>query len=83
MTYETKNFDNILGLKGFSDQLLQNHFKLYAGYVTNTNKLIEELKRVEKAATPEQWRRPPPKSSVLTPILFFLHSLHAFLFGVS
>lgn len=53
MAYETKNFDNLLGLKGFSDQLLQNHFKLYAGYVTNTNKLIEELKRTEKAGTPE------------------------------
>ena len=50
MTYETKNFDNLLGVKGFSDQLLQNHFKLYAGYVTNTNKLIEELKRLEKEA---------------------------------
>ena len=56
MTYEIKNFDHLVGLKGFSDQLLHNHFKLYAGYVTNTNKLLEELKRLEKegkAATPE------------------------------
>jgi len=43
MTYETKNFDNLLGTKGFSDQLLKNHFTLYQGYVTNTNKLADTL----------------------------------------
>ncbi len=38
MAYEAQNFDHLLGLTGFSNQLLQNHFKLYAGYVTNFNK---------------------------------------------
>jgi len=47
MTYNAQNFDHLLGLKGFSDQLLQNHFKLYQGYVTNTNKLIELLDKME------------------------------------
>lgn len=52
MTYTAQNFDKLFGLTGFSDQLLQNHFKLYQGYVTNTNKLIELLAKVE-AGTPE------------------------------
>jgi len=41
--FETKNFEHLLGLKGFSDQLLKNHFALYQGYVANTNKLAELL----------------------------------------
>ena len=56
MTYTAQNYDYLLGLKGFSDQLLQNHFKLYQGYVTNTNKLLEMLATMEKegkTATPE------------------------------
>ncbi|HEY4499789.1 MAG TPA: Fe-Mn family superoxide dismutase [Candidatus Paceibacterota bacterium] len=43
MAYEPKNFDQILGTPGFSEQLLKNHFTLYQGYVTNTNKLAEAL----------------------------------------
>ena len=53
--YEQKNFDNLLGTQGFSDQLLKNHFTLYGGYVTNTNKLINDLSEAEKngwAGTP-------------------------------
>ena len=56
MTYETKNFEKLLGTPGFSDALLRNHFTLYKGYVTNTNKLAEVLAamaRDGKAATPE------------------------------
>ncbi|GBD03056.1 Superoxide dismutase [Fe] [bacterium HR19] len=46
--YQAKNFDHLLGTPGFSDQLLKNHFTLYQGYVTNTNKLIEELEAMTK-----------------------------------
>lgn len=56
MTYEAKNFENLLGTKGFSDQLLKNHFTLYQGYVTNTNKAADALRvmaKEGKAATPE------------------------------
>ena len=56
MTYTTQNFEHLLGLKGLSSQLLQNHFKLYQGYVTNTNKLLDILAVMEKegkTATPE------------------------------
>lgn len=56
MTYTPKNFDHLLGTTGFSDQLLKNHFTLYQGYVTNTNKLFDtmmQLAKDGKAATPE------------------------------
>ncbi len=35
-------------MEGFSDTLLKNHFTLYQGYVTNTNKLIEILHQMLK-----------------------------------
>lgn len=56
LPYEAKNFEQLLGTKGFSDQLLKNHFTLYQGYVTNTNKLIDSLSvllKEGKAGTPE------------------------------
>ncbi|MDP3698079.1 MAG: Fe-Mn family superoxide dismutase [Nanoarchaeota archaeon] len=56
MAYTAQNFEHLVGLKGFSDQLLQNHFKLYQGYVTNTNKLLDTLAAMEKegkTAVPE------------------------------
>ena len=52
MNYEPKNFENLLGLERFSDQLLNNHFTLYQGYVANTNKLADLLRQKE-AGTPE------------------------------
>lgn len=48
MLYEPKNFDYLLGITGFSEQLLKNHFILYQGYVANTNKLIDALEILEK-----------------------------------
>jgi len=47
MSYETKKFENLLGTNGFSDNLLQTHFKLYEGYVTNTNKMADKLSQME------------------------------------
>ncbi|CAG1001647.1 MAG: hypothetical protein OIN86_05595 [Candidatus Methanoperedens sp.] len=47
MAYEPKNFDSLLGTKGLSDQLLKNHFMLYQGYVTNTNKIAGTLNAFE------------------------------------
>lgn len=47
MTFEAKNFEHLLGLQGLSEKLLKNHFKLYQGYVTNTNKLLELMKSEE------------------------------------
>jgi Fe-Mn family superoxide dismutase len=35
-------------MEGFSDTLLKNHFTLYQGYVTNTNKLMDTLAQMLK-----------------------------------
>lgn len=56
MKYEAKNFEHLLGTEGFSNTLLNNHFTLYKGYVTNANKLAEILDAMlkeGKVATPE------------------------------
>ena len=56
MAYTAKDFGNLIGMEGFSDTLLNNHFTLYQGYVTNTNKLMDILAAMlaeDKAATPE------------------------------
>ncbi|MCS6884364.1 MAG: Fe-Mn family superoxide dismutase [Acidobacteriota bacterium] len=53
--YQEQKFD-LSGLNGISDQQLQVHFGLYAGYVKNTNLLneqIDELIRAGKSGTPE------------------------------
>jgi Fe-Mn family superoxide dismutase len=42
MQYKARQF-NLSGLKGISDATLEQHFKLYEGYVTETNKLLEKL----------------------------------------
>lgn len=44
MAYSAKNYSHLLGLTGFSDMLLTNHFTLYEGYVKNTNALSDKLK---------------------------------------
>lgn len=56
MEYISKNYDKLLGVTGLSDQLLKNHFTLYQGYVTNTNKVINRLTSLLKednTGTPE------------------------------
>lgn len=54
--YAPQNFERLLGTPGFSDKALQTHFTLYQGYVTNTNKLTDELKKLadaDQATTPQ------------------------------
>ena len=43
MTYAAKDYTKLLGMAGFSETLLKNHFTLYQGYVTNTNKVLDTL----------------------------------------
>jgi len=57
MTYQTKDFQHLLGLPGFSDTMLTNHFTLYAGYVTNVNTLDELLKTAKAPESSELRRR--------------------------
>ena len=56
MPYTAKDYSRLLGMQGFSETLLKNHFTLYQGYVTNTNKLKETLGQMlkdGKSGTPE------------------------------
>jgi Fe-Mn family superoxide dismutase len=56
MTYSAKDYTNLIGMEGFSETLLKNHFTLYQGYVTNTNKLADLLMAMlkeGKTGTPE------------------------------
>jgi Fe-Mn family superoxide dismutase len=56
MTYNAKDYNRLIGMEGFSDTLLKNHFTLYQGYVTNTNKLLEilgQMLKEGKVNTPE------------------------------
>ncbi len=56
MAYTAKDYSRLIGMSGFSETLLKNHFTLYQGYVTNTNKLLDTLDgllKEGKTATPE------------------------------
>jgi superoxide dismutase, Fe-Mn family len=46
--YAPKDYSRLLGMEGFSETLLKNHFTLYQGYVTNTNRLIDTLNQMLK-----------------------------------
>src|SRR3989338_4069807 len=48
MPYQAKIFENLIGLPGFSEKILKDHFGLYQGYVNNFNKLDETLMAMEK-----------------------------------
>lgn len=49
MPYAAKKFEHCIGIEGFSEQLMKDHFTLYEGYVANFNKLDETLMAMEKA----------------------------------
>ena len=56
MAYVAKDYSGLVGMEGFSETLLKNHFALYQGYVANTNKLMDLLTAMVKEGkigTPE------------------------------
>jgi Fe-Mn family superoxide dismutase len=56
MAYMAKDYSKLIGMAGFSETLLKNHFTLYQGYVTNTNKVLDALAgllKESKTAAPE------------------------------
>lgn len=48
MSYTAKDYSNLMGMEGFSEILLKNHFALYQGYITNTNKLLDTVEQMLK-----------------------------------
>ena len=49
MAYAAKDYSRLIGMAGFSETLLKNHFTLYQGYITNTNKVLDALAEMLKA----------------------------------
>ena len=56
-SYKARQF-NLSGLKGISDQTLEMHFKLYEGYVKETNKLTERISEFIKDGNVDQEEMP-------------------------
>src|SRR5260221_12422014 len=52
-TYKARQF-NLANLKGISDETLEMHFKLYEGYVKETNKLNEKIAEFVKGGKVDQ-----------------------------
>ena len=55
--YKAKQF-NLSGLNGISDQTLEMHFKLYEGYVKETNNLQEKISKILKDGKVDQEEMP-------------------------
>lgn len=54
--YKAKDYSHLMGMKGFSNDALKLHFKLYQGYVTNTNLILNTLEQYSdegKEKTPQ------------------------------
>jgi Fe-Mn family superoxide dismutase len=56
VNYTPKDYSKLIGMPGFSETLLKNHFTLYQGYVANTNKVLDIsglMAKDGKTAAPE------------------------------
>ena len=81
VSYKAKKFD-LSGLNGISDETLEMHFKLYEGYVTNTNTLTEKIGKILEDGKVDQEEM--PAYSELTRRLGFEYNgmvLHEYYFG--
>jgi len=80
-SYRVKEFD-LSGLTGISDKTLETHFKLYEGYVKETNRLNEKLAEFLRDGKVDQEEM--PAYSELTRRLGFEYNgmvLHEYYFG--
>jgi len=81
LIYEAKQF-NLSALSGISDETLDMHFKLYEGYVTQTNLLTEKIVEIIKDGHIDH--EETPAYSELTRRLGFEYNgmvLHEYYFG--
>ena len=80
-SYQAKQF-NLSGLNGISDRTLEMHFKLYEGYVKETNKLTDKISEFLRDGKVDQEEM--PAYSELTRRLGFEYNgmvLHEYYFG--
>ncbi|MFL6231122.1 MAG: superoxide dismutase [Pyrinomonadaceae bacterium] len=81
VTYQPKEF-NLSGLNGISDKTLEMHFKLYQGYVKETNRLTEKISAFLSDGKVDQEEM--PAYSELTRRMGFEYNgmvLHEYYFG--
>ncbi len=57
MKYEAKNYLHLKGIGQISDAAMEMHFKLYEGYVKNTNLILEKFATAEGPEFAELHRR--------------------------
>ncbi|HLM56021.1 MAG TPA: superoxide dismutase [Pyrinomonadaceae bacterium] len=79
--YKPRQFD-LSGLNGISDRTLEMHFKLYEGYVTNTNTLTQKITEFLRDGRVDQEEM--PAYSELTRRMGFEYNgmvLHEYYFG--
>jgi Fe-Mn family superoxide dismutase len=79
--YKARQF-KLSGLNGISDKTLEMHFKLYEGYVNQTNRLNEDIAKLMKGGKVDQ--EMVPEYSELKRRLGFEYNgmvLHEFYFG--
>lgn len=80
-SYQAKQF-NLSGLNGISDKTLEMHFKLYEGYVKETNNLTEKIAEILKDGQVDHEEM--PAYSEITRRLGFEYNgmvLHEYYFG--
>ena len=80
-SYQAKQF-NLSGLNGISDRTLEMHFKLYEGYVKETNNLTDKISEFLRDGKVDQ--EEVPAYSELTRRLGFEYNgmvLHEYYFG--
>jgi Fe-Mn family superoxide dismutase len=82
MRYHARHFD-LSGLKGISDATLEQHFKLYEGYVAQTNGLITKLADLNKDGGGVDEKRMPEYSELKRRLGFEYNGmvLHELYFG--
>src|SRR5262244_2375496 len=81
LSYKVRQF-NLSGLNGISDATLEMHFKLYEGYVKNTNKLNENISEILRKGPRDLEKN--PAYGELTRRLGFEYNgmvLHEYYFG--
>lgn len=79
MIYKANDYTPLLGLKGFSKELLKNHFTLYEGYVKNANRLLHTLTGLLEEGKAAE----PPFTEMKRRLSFELNGikLHEYYFG--
>jgi superoxide dismutase, Fe-Mn family len=82
MRYNARQFD-LSGLKGISDATLEQHFKLYEGYVAQTNALVTKLSELNKDGGGVDEKRMPEYSELKRRLGFEYNGmvLHELYFG--